>query len=633
MSSEKSNRHGPSLHRNGKSEDKYKHILVLVCGDIGRSPRMQYHALSLANAGVSTSSEYRFIVSLVGYDGEACIPQVVEHPLISIHRVKPFESKILRKISWLLFAFIKVLFLVLQLIYTILVSVYIRSHNKSTKNIMNLDGPERENRIKKGRVDAILVQNPPSIPTLLLATGLKLFTGCQLIIDWHNLGFTMIAMALGMTNPIDQSEELKGRKAFIVKAATFYEKLLSQFADYNLTVTHMMADWLSYSSTPKSCRPTTTPKSNETSQTKNEKQNTNLVTNEYIKFGLSPKPTVLHDRPPSFFQRTSLSNKHSLFQRYNKHFQEKLLIEKYMKYRYHMSNRFFSKDSENQSTSVVTDLAKVFDESETFSTFLDLQTNTIKEKIPYHDWYEFSRTTGKKHLQKSNGNRLRDCYFLVTSTSWTPDEDIKLLLDALLDFENIIQKVVKEKEHPPPFFVVFITGKGPLKEYYESLLSRVYNPNMTFIHVLTLWLEPEDYPRLLGCCDLGISLHTSTSGLDLPMKVLDMFGAGLPVLAADFRALGELVENNVNGLTFTDKISLVKHFVTLFNFETENTLLSHLTNGVHKGKRWEENWTQTMMPILKSIVQTNRKRNYIGIYLFYALLVLPLVFIFKSKLL
>ncbi|KAL4239279.1 hypothetical protein ACF0H5_000096 [Mactra antiquata] len=249
---------------------------------------------------------------------------------------------------------------------------------------------------------------------------------------------------------------------------------------------------------------------------------------------------VLYDRPPDIFKQTSLNDRHELFVR---------LGEKYPVF----------KPRNNDSTS-----------DETIFTV-------------------------------SNGND-DVCYLqtrpalLISSTSWTEDEDFGVLLQALEDYEKLVSS--KSKQLPDIFCV--ITGKGPLKQYYEDKINKLSWNHVSFC---LPWLTPEDYPKLLGSADLGVCLHKSSSGLDLPMKVVDMFGCGLPVCAINFNCLNELVKHEENGLIFNNSEELTQNITTLLDgFPNQSGRLDQFRKNLtgFQSTRWHDCWTQIVLPMVEN---------------------------------
>lgn len=173
---------------------------------------------------------------------------------------------------------------------------------------------------------------------------------------------------------------------------------------------------------------------------------------------------------------------------------------------------------------------------------------------------------------------------LVSSTSWTPDEDFGLLLGSLKAYSERART-----EQLPPLLLV-ITGKGPQKEHY---LARIAALALTQVTIATAWLSLSDYALLLAAADLGISLHTSSSGVDLPMKVVDMFGAGLPVVGyAAYASWSELVREGENGCGFTTTGELTELLVTLLGTPTGRQQLSDMAAGARTEglARWDDEW-------------------------------------------
>ncbi|GAB0098022.1 chitobiosyldiphosphodolichol beta-mannosyltransferase [Sergentomyia squamirostris] len=249
------------------------------------------------------------------------------------------------------------------------------------------------------------------------------------------------------------------------------------------------------------------------------------------------KATVLYDRPPDHFRPISLEEKHELFLKLSKGIPQ-----------------FLTKSSNDFKESGVV-------ESTAFTQKLSNGTIRVKPDRPG---------------------------IVISSTSWTPDEDFAILLEALELYE---QHAAREGMFPD--LVCVITGKGPQKEHYMNILRE---KQWTHVAVATPWLENQDYPALLAAADLGVCLHWSSSGLDLPMKVVDMFGCGLPVCAINFQCLNELVQHRKNGFIFSDPPELFEQFCYWFERFPDNIALVQVKDEISRNLRnfqqlrWKDNW-------------------------------------------
>ena len=89
---------------------------------------------------------------------------------------------------------------------------------------------------------------------------------------------------------------------------------------------------------------------------------------------------------------------------------------------------------------------------------------------------------------------------VVSTTSWTPDEDFAPLLDAL----DLYDAAAARSPRSLPSLILLVTGKGPLRSWFEAAVAR-REPRWRHVRARTAWLDRADYPRLLGarirCCE------------------------------------------------------------------------------------------------------------------------------------
>lgn len=198
------------------------------------------------------------------------------------------------------------------------------------------------------------------------------------------------------------------------------------------------------------------------------------------------------------------------------------------------------------------------------------------------------------------GVRLGVNALIVCPTSWTEDEDFDLIVEGVNQLEERIRGW--EAAAPGRRFtdvVILVTGDGERRMRFERLFAGLPARR---VQLRTRWLEPEEYPRVVGSADLGLCLHRSSSGLDIPMKVADLFGAGVPVCALDYGAcLAERVRHGDNGVLFSTGRQLADILFDLFEtFPGDQSTLDRLRTGARRSARptWDEGWTRDAKPIL-----------------------------------
>jgi beta-1,4-mannosyltransferase len=393
---------------------------------------MQYHTLSLLEAG--------YVVEVIAQPGAALIPQLQQQPQLKVHYLQQPPAAITKLPT--------ILGLALKVVYQLLVMMWLM--------LVQLPRPA-----------AILMQNPPAIPAMLLCWLAAVRHRASLIIDWHNLAYTIMEMKYA-------------KYPWLSRLAKSHERWMGRWAHYHFCVTEAMQQYLQQ------------------------------------QFGI--QAVVLYDRPPAFFAPGSLAQKHELFSRLQGSIVGSSLGT---------SLKQYQPDSSNGSSS---------------------SSSSSKETL-------ISSKQGGRVVERSPRP-----FLLISSTSWTPDEDFGVLLEAAQFYDAAAvaaaggagsngSKQQQQQQQLYPDVLCVITGRGPQRDMY---LQRIRQLSLVKVAFCSLWLEPEDYPRMLGCADLGVCLHTSSSGLDLPMKVVDMFGAGLPVCAVEYQCIQELVTPGVTGLLFQD---------------------------------------------------------------------------------
>ncbi|GAC93223.1 beta-1,4-mannosyltransferase [Pseudozyma hubeiensis SY62] len=465
---------------------------------------MCFHVESLANEG--------YKVAIVGYPGSALPPALLRSSIKQHHLLSPpsWISRLPRS-AFIAIAPFKLLLQAVSLFAELTTQVH----------------PPPE---------VILVQTPPALPTLLIVKAAAALIKSRVIIDWHNLAFTILALRLG-------------GKSRLVKVAEWLERWSGKKAYAHLFVTEAMKNRLS------------------------------------LEWKLEGEKAVLHDRPPGHFRRANVGETHRLMTKLLEEIRPRIGDDWLPEYDL-VETTPFTKVGDGGEVQWREDRPALVVSSTSWTADEDFGMLLRSARL-----YEYRARVLEKpeelvHSRSSTGENLSATLSPVSPSSSASASSHF----SYADVEPI--RTSKERRRPSigalrtatlpnepatslPKLLIIVTGKGELKTRYLAEIAHLESTEAwRFVRIRTAWLETQDYPLLLGSADIGVSLHTSSSGLDLPMKVVDMLGCGLPVCALDFACLDELVVERWNGVVFRDAEGLARQWESLLANHPEKNWLA-----------------------------------------------------------
>ena len=412
---------------------------------------------------------------------------------------------------------------------------------------------------------SILVQNPPSVPALLILQPLAKLFGCKLIVDWHNVGTTILKYESFKNDRLYKSLE----KYLLRKPGNIFTSICTMKNFDVVLFVHFCFE---------------------------------------IFFGKGDINIVVSARMQEFLTKLySLS----IFDR--------------LRYAIYVA---CSSDLHTDSVSQVPAAGSIVGN---FIIFRDLPLKTMK----HLNKSSFSISKHEELVQKYwdiLSKSIRESFILIMSCSWSCDDDLEFFYAML---EIIFRKSNHEESDPSANIHFIVTGTGPS---HHRFLQKLRNSRITELEAIqeesnspsedsssctvhyrsqaltSIYFHSYDgYLEALSRSHIGISLHRSSSMLDLPMKVVEYSSCGVPSIALDYPGMEEGMQylNEEDNQRY--KIGWTSHtpqemagqiqqcaashaskYDVFYSDIAENVRRMHVT----PSNSWEEKWDALIAPIL-----------------------------------